>query len=188
MDTIAGIILALVVIAAICFGIYNIAVENALFFWMALVSVGALFVARIVVKKKTEDAAYEALPAYGPMRISMETSESSRGKQHLLLTVTISKADLQTMQRSGLVDTVLCEVPPTTNWQREFNLRNYGSENTPFRARYLSKHTWSWEFDNIIELNDVKDRLTDGLHALRSQIDSYDSAKVTGASKESFEI
>src|SRR4051794_2410542 len=98
MDALAGFILALVLLGVIGYGIYNIAVENALFFWMTIGGVAAIITAVVVARRKKEVAKYDALPEYGPMRISMETSEGSSGQQYLLLKATISKHDWNTIE------------------------------------------------------------------------------------------
>lgn len=131
----------------------------------------------------------EQMPGTGPMRVDIQSAESplGLGKQRLYVDVKLSKADWRIIERAGLRESSLCDVPPSSEWERNFNRENYGNDLTPVRVMYLTK-PHHYDFDNIIQLNDTKEKLIANLHALRSQIDAYQDAQAPAARKESFEL
>lgn len=184
--TVAGLI-----VGALC--IYGLVTETGK--WLSTSSgiitftliVGAFFLILFVYHERTRQAPQPAF-LEGPMQVSIETmpSPKGRGKQRLNLNVNISKRDWQAIHSAGLAETILCDKPPSSKWERDFNQRTYGHTWAPFKIDYLTK-SWQFDFDNIIQLNDTKEKLINGLHALRSQIDAY-HAQADTPQKESFEL
>src|SRR5258708_38902744 len=97
---IAGFIFICLVIAVIINGIFNIAIENAIGFWLFVASMSALIAAPIIAGKKRKAAEYARLPRDGPMRVNITAKDVDpsafnykRIKCGLDIDVRISQAD-----------------------------------------------------------------------------------------------
>src|SRR6266849_7182272 len=151
---------------------------EALIFYGGIALVIFLFV-RSRMKKKEK---WEALPKDGPMKVSIGTMEVPAGSFNskrltcgLDIDVRISQADWKAIANAGLMQHLLFEYPgPSSDMYDPENVRQFLVEHLN-QVNHIG-------FNNVIKMQDAKEKLILGLHNLKAHIEPR------GPETESFEI
>ena len=134
------------------------------------------------LSRKSKREAFEALPKEGPMKVSISTMEVPAGSFNskrltcgLDIDVKISQADWKAIAGAGLMRHTLFEFPgPSGDMYDPENVRQFFVEDL--------KHLTHIGFNNVIQMQEAKEKLILGLHNLKAHIEPR------GPETESFEI
>jgi len=131
------------------------------------------------MKKTAKREAFEALPKEGPMKVDLKEEiypagsfNSKRFKCSLNINIQLSQADWKAIAEMGLMKSVLFESPQAAGamydpdnvyqWTVE-KLRIFNGKNDRTGV----------SFNDVMQMQEAKEKLIEGLHNLRSQIDAH---------------
>jgi hypothetical protein len=134
--------------------------------------------------KKKKKEAWQALPADGPMKVNITEENipagsfnSKRVKCLLRIDVKISQNDWKAIANAGLMKKVIFQYPSSAGDQ-------YDPDNMfDFRVEHL-KDPAGVTFGDVIQMQEAKEQLIQGLHNLKAQAEQQRG----GPRTDSFEI
>jgi len=144
-----------------------------------LVAIPLFLIVRRYMKKAATREEFEALPKEGPMKVDLKEEiypagsfNSKRFKSSLGINIQLSQADWKAIAEMGLIQKVLFESPgPSGDMYDPTNVRQWTVENMRI---FDGKHDRTGvAFNDVMQMQEAKEKLIEGLHNLRAQIDAH---------------
>jgi len=142
-------------------------------FFIFLVAPSSAIIFFKIRRRTRDDAAFAALPKEGPMQVNITEKDippgsfnSKRLKCTLTIDVKMSQADWRSIAQLGLMRKTLFEYPSPAG--------EVGNPDNFFRFEVESlKDVTHICFNDVMQMQDAKERLITGLHNMRAQIDQH---------------
>jgi hypothetical protein len=161
-------------------GLFLYKIHEALGIWLyitPIILVGGFFLILQIAQNRTEANISKGVTEGEPMKVNLRTEQLGQRKHRLHIDVKMCASDWEAIKQSGLGNLSLFE------HERVTKLDNFYSVGHLLRVRHV-------DFDHMQDLEHAKDQFIEGMHSLRSRIESQKNLKATPIQErtESYDI